>query len=148
MNYQTELFAKPTRRATRKSTPPTPAPARTLPLPTLELLAQLAGTGCNDFSVWDGLGLAAETFGHAARRAGGCQSCAPFDGQCPEEPLDVSRMLLAMLRLIGVTSTGTNGYPGNYQQVARWLERDVKDFGPKQPRQATKSGRRATKRPS
>jgi hypothetical protein len=126
---------------------PKPPPARTLPLETLEMLAQLAGTGCNSHEIWDGLALAAETFDGAARRAGGCAECPPFDGPCPDDGLEVSRMLLGMLRLIGVTSTASNGYPLSYQKAARWLERDIKAFAPKPPRQGTRRGRKPQKRP-
>lgn len=137
---QHDLFAKPTRRATRKSTPPAP-PTRTLPAETLELFASIVGTKCFDRGVWDGLGLAAVVF-----NAGGNTQLTSDD--CPPDPMLASQMLLGMLKLLGVNAKSDNGYGSDFQQVARWLERDLKDFGPKQPRQGTKSGRRATKRPS
>lgn len=139
---QHDLFAqRKTRRTTRKSTPPAAPPTRTLPAKTLELFAAIVGTQCFDRGVWDGLTLAHVVFN------GGRSNRLQTD-DCPPDPLLASQMVHGMLKLLGVNSKSDNGYGSNYQQVARWLERDIKDFGPKQPRQANKSGRRATKHPS
>jgi len=130
----------------RKCTPRA-TPTRFIPLSALELMAGIAGIGCIDQGPWPAIDEAAEVFAHYARKAGGCKDCPKYDGDCPQDPLQATQMLAGMLQLLGITAKADNGYGYEFQRLARMLANDIKDFGPKPPRQGTGTGRKSSKTP-
>ena len=135
---QTEMTLTHRKTQTRKPKPQVQA-TRHLPVQTLELFALTAGAGCVDFGEWDGLAEGAVVFANLARQAGGCDSCPTINGPCPQDALTASLMLRDMLGLLGINAKFDAGYGSEIGRVARWLDRDIRSFGPKPPRPTRKA---------